>query len=219
MTVNTYYLAWRKRDIRNAYLPFFRGEGLANYFTDPVFRQAVGGDPLADPARTFEYFARVFSNPSLTWADLDRLRQWTRLPILIKGVLHPEDARRAIDHGSAGVIVSNHGGRQLDGAIASLDALPAVADAVGDRSTVLFDSGIRRGSDVLKAMAMGARAVLLGRPYAYGLAVAGENGVRDVLLNLIADLDLAMGLTGCTSLGELGREMLVPSGPIPPSAP
>ncbi len=219
VTVNTYLLAWRERDIRNAYLPFFRGEGLANYFTDPVFRQAVGGDPLANPARTFEYFAQVFSNPSLTWADLDRLRQWTRLPILIKGVLHPDDAIRAVDHGSAGVIVSNHGGRQLDGAIASLDALPAVADAVGDRSTVLFDSGIRRGSDVLKAMAMGARAVLLGRPYAYGLAVAGEHGVRDVLLNLIADLDLALGLTGCTSLGELGREMLVPSGPIPPSAP
>jgi len=208
VTVDTYLLAWRERDIRNAYLPFFRGDGLANYFTDPVFRQAVGGDPLADPARTFEYFAQVFSDPARTWSDLERLRQWTRLPILIKGVLHPDDARRAVDHGAAGVIVSNHGGRQLDGAVAALDALPRVAEAVGDRTTVLFDSGIRRGSDILKAIALGARAVLLGRPYAYGLAVAGEKGVRDVLANLIADLDLALGLAGCASLGELSRENL-----------
>jgi lactate 2-monooxygenase len=218
VTVDTYLLAWRERDIHNAYLPFFRGDGLANYFSDPVFRQAVGGDPLASPARTFEYFAQVFSDPSRTWADLEKLRQYTRLPILIKGVLHPDDAIRAVDHGAAGVIVSNHGGRQLDGAIAALDALPTVADAVGHKTTVLFDSGIRRGSDVLKAIALGARAVLLGRPYAYGLAVAGEHGVRDVLANLIADLDLALGLTGRASLGELGREMLVPPGPIPPSA-
>ncbi len=215
MTVDTFFLAWRERDIRNAYLPFFRGDGLANYFTDPAFRQAVGDDPLANPTRTFEYFAQVFSNPTLTWADLDRLRQWTRLPILVKGLLHPDDARQAVDHGAAGVIVSNHGGRQLDGAIAALDALPGVVDAVGDRATVLFDSGIRRGSDVLKAIALGARAVLLGRPYAYGLAIAGEKGVREVLLNLVAELDLALGLTGCSSLRELGRESLVSSGPIP----
>ena len=207
MTVDTYRLACR--DIRNAYLPFFRGDGLANYFSDPIFRDAVGGDPLANPSRTFEYFAQVFSDPSRTWTDLERLRQWTRLPILIKGVLHPDDARRAVDHGAAGVIVSNHGGRQLDGAVAALDALPRVADAVGDRTTVLFDSGIRRGSDILKAIALGARAVLLGRPYAYGLAVAGEKGVRDVLLNLIADLDLALALTGCASPGELSRQNLV----------
>jgi lactate 2-monooxygenase len=215
VTLDTYLLAWRERDIRNAYLPFFRGEGLANYVSDPVFRQAVGGDPLLHPLRTAEYFGQVFSDPSRTWADLERLRQCTRLPILVKGVLHPDDARRAIDQGVAGVIVSNHGGRQLDGAIAALDALPRVVDAVGDRTTVLFDGGIRRGSDVLKAIALGARAVLLGRPYAFGLAIAGEKGVREVLLNLIADLDLALGLTGCASLGELGRHHLVPSGSAP----
>jgi len=186
-----------------------RGEGLANYFSDPVFQQAVGGDPRSDPTRAFEYFARVFSDPSRTWADLDRLRSATRLPILVKGVLHPDDARKAVDHGASGVIVSNHGGRQLDGAVAALDALPGVVDAVGDRMTVLFDSGIRRGSDILKALALGARSVLLGRPYAYGLAVAGEHGVRDVILNLIADLDLALGLTGCASIAELGRDRLV----------
>ena len=126
----------------------------------------------------------------------------------MKGVLHPDDARRAVDHGAAGVIVSNHGGRQLDGAIAALDALPRVVDAVGDRTTVLFDSGIRRGSDVFKALALGARCVLLGRPYGFGLAVAGEQGVRDVLANLIADIDLTLGLAGCASFAELGRTSL-----------
>jgi isopentenyl diphosphate isomerase/L-lactate dehydrogenase-like FMN-dependent dehydrogenase len=215
VTLDTYLLAWRERDIRNAYLPFLRGDGLANYLTDPVFCRAVGGDPMANPSLAADFFAKVFSDPSRTWADLERLRQWTSLPILVKGVLHPDDARQAVDRGAAGVIVSNHGGRQLDGAIAALDALPRVVDAVGDRTTVLFDSGIRRGADVLKAMALGARAVLLGRPYAYGLAVAGEKGVREVLLNLIADLDLALGLTGCASLGELGREHLVGPGSAP----
>jgi lactate 2-monooxygenase len=215
VTVDTFFLGWRERDIRNAYLPFLHGDGLANYLTDPVFRQVVGDDPRQDPARTFEFFAQVFSDPSRTWSDLERLREATRLPILVKGVLHPDDARQAVDHGAAGVIVSNHGGRQLDGAIAALDALPRVVDAVGSQTTVLFDSGIRRGSDILKAMALGARSVLLGRPYAYGLAVAGESGVRDVILNLIADLDLTLGLTGCASLAELGRDSIVDaSGPL-----
>jgi isopentenyl diphosphate isomerase/L-lactate dehydrogenase-like FMN-dependent dehydrogenase len=211
VTVDTFFLGWRERDLRNAYLPFLHGDGLANYLSDPVFRQAVGGDPRQDPARTFAYFSQNFSDPSRTWADLERLRQATRLPILIKGVLDPDDARQAVDHGAAGVIVSNHGGRQVDGAIGALDALPRVVDAVGGRTTVLFDSGIRRGSDVLKAMALGARSVLVGRPYAYGLAVAGEHGVRDVLLNLLADLDLALALTGCASFSELDRDRLVPA--------
>ena len=135
VTLDTYLLAWRERDIQNAYLPFFRGDGLANYFTDPVFRQAVGGDPQANPARALEYFGQVFSDPSRTWADLGRLCRSTRLPVLVKGVLHADDARRAVDEGAAGVIVSNHGGRQLDGGLAALDALPEVAKAVGDRTT------------------------------------------------------------------------------------
>ncbi len=209
VTVDTFFLGWRERDLRNAYLPFVHGDGLANFLSDPIFCRAVGGDPRQDPARTFAYFAQVFSDPSRTWSDLERLRQATRLPILIKGVLHPDDARKAVDHGASGVIVSNHGGRQVDGALAALDALPRVADAVGNQTTLLFDSGIRRGSDILKAMALGARSVLLGRPYAYGLAVAGEHGVRDVILNLIADLDLTLGLTGCASFAELGRDCLV----------
>ena len=198
----------QRRDIQNAYLPFVRGEGLANYTSDPVFHKAVGSTKF-HPVKTLEYFGEVFSDPSRTWADLAKLRSSTRLPIVVKGVLHPDDARKAVDCGASALIVSNHGGRQLDGAIASLDALPAIVDAVGDKLTVLFDSGIRRGADVFKAMALGAKAVLLGRPYCYGLAVNGEEGVKDVLRNLLADIDLTLGLAGCASWGDVGRGNLV----------
>jgi lactate 2-monooxygenase len=209
VTVDTSMLGWRERDLQNAYLPFVLGEGLANYFSDPVFQQRVGGDPRSNPARAIEYFLRIFSDASRTWDDFSRLCRATRLPVLVKGLLDPDDARKAVDHGAAGVIVSNHGGRQLDGGIASLDALPRVVEAIGDRSTILFDSGIRRGADVFKALALGARCVLLGRPFCYGLAVGGEQGVRDVLSNLIADIDLTLGLAGCTSFAEVTRERLV----------
>jgi lactate 2-monooxygenase len=209
VTLDTYLLAWRERDIQNAYLPFLRGDGLANYFSDPVFQSAVGEDPRSNPARSLAYFGQVFSDPARTWDDLETLCRSTRLPVLVKGVLHPDDARRAVDKGAAGVIVSNHGGRQLDGALPALAALPQVAEAVGDRAPVLFDSGIRRGADVFKAVALGARCVLLGRPYAFGLAVGGEQGVRDVLANLIADIDLTLGLSGCKSFVEVSKENLV----------
>jgi isopentenyl diphosphate isomerase/L-lactate dehydrogenase-like FMN-dependent dehydrogenase len=215
VTLDTSYLAWRERDVQNAYLPFLLGEGLANYVTDPVFQAAVGGDPRKHPVKTLEVFGEQFSDPSRTWADLARLREATTVPIILKGVLHPDDARKALDHGAAGVIVSNHGGRQLDGALAALDALPGVVAAVGDRTTVLFDSGIRRGADVVKAMALGARAVFLGRPYVYGLAVNGEQGVYDVVANLLADLDLTLGLTGRASFAELGRDAVVEAAPVP----
>jgi lactate 2-monooxygenase len=211
VTLDTYLLAWRERDIQNAYLPFFHGDGLANYLSDPVFRKAVGADLQSNPTRVLEYFGQIFSDPSRTWDDLARLCQSTRLPVLVKGILHADDARRAVDKGVAGVIVSNHGGRQLDGAVAALDALPHVAEAVGDQTLVLFDSGIRRGADVFKAIALGARCVLLGRPYAFGLAVGGEQGVREVLANLIADIDLTLGLASCASFSEVGRASLVSS--------
>jgi isopentenyl diphosphate isomerase/L-lactate dehydrogenase-like FMN-dependent dehydrogenase len=216
VTLDTYLLSWRERDIQHAYLPFMTGEGLSNYLTDPVFLAAIGGDPRAHPLRAGEYFAEVFSDPSRTWHDLARLRERTSLPIILKGILHPDDARRAVDSGAAGVIVSNHGGRQLDGAIAALDALPGVVEAVGARTTVLYDSGIRRGADVIKAIALGAVGVLLGRPYCFGLAFNGEQGVRDVLLNLLADIDLTLGLLGCTSLGELGPACLREHEPVRP---
>ncbi|HEY2156796.1 MAG TPA: lactate 2-monooxygenase [Isosphaeraceae bacterium] len=208
VTLDTFLLSWRERDIQNAYLPFLKGEGLANYTSDPVFAKTVGS-PKLHPIKTLEYFGKVFSDPSRTWADLAKLRAMTRLPIVVKGALHPDDARKAVDHGASAVIVSNHGGRQLDGAIGALDALPGVVEAVGDKTTVLFDSGIRRGADVFKAMALGAKAVLLGRPYCFGLAVNGEAGVKDVLENLLADIDLTLGLAGCVSWSEVGRSHLV----------
>jgi isopentenyl diphosphate isomerase/L-lactate dehydrogenase-like FMN-dependent dehydrogenase len=157
-------------------------------------------------------FFELFPRPSLTWEDLPRLLELTELPVLLKGILSPEDARRAVQMGVDGIVVSNHGGRQVDGAIGAADALPAVVEAVAGRVPVLFDSGVRCGADAFKALALGARAVLIGRPYAYGLAIAGEQGVRDVIRNLVADLDLTLGLAGHESVAELGRDAVVRIG-------
>jgi lactate 2-monooxygenase len=154
-------------------------------------------------------FVQIYSRPSLTWDDLPFLRERTNLPVLLKGILHPDDARRAVDEGIDGIVVSNHGGRQVDGGIATLDALPAVVEAVDGRIPVLLDSGIRSGADIFKALALGARAVLLGRPHVYGLALAGEAGVREVVTNFMADFDLTMGLAGYHSVSEIGPEALV----------
>ena len=150
----------------------------------------------------------VYSRPSLTWADFAWLRERTTLPIVVKGILHPDDARLAVEHGLDGLVVSNHGGRQVDGAIGSLDALPGVAEAVGGRIPVLFDSGVRGGADAFKALALGATAVLLGRPYVYGLALSGEAGVRDVIRNFVADFDLTLALSGCRPSRSSARTVL-----------
>jgi lactate 2-monooxygenase len=158
-----------------------------------------------------ERFIEIYSRPSLTWDDLPFLRRRTQLPIVLKGVLHPDDAARAVEHEMDGIVVSNHGGRQVDGAIATLDALPGVVEAVAGRVPVLLDSGVRGGADAFKALALGARAVLLGRPYVHGLAVAGETGVREVLRNFSAEFDLTMGLAGCRSIGAIGVEALARS--------
>jgi len=160
------------------------------------------------PRRAVQRFVATYSRPSLQWADLARLRSMTTLPILLKGVLHPEDARLAIEHGVDAIVVSNHGGRQIDGEIASLDALPDIAAVVAGRVPILLDSGVRGGADVFKAVALGATAVLLGRPYVYGLAIAGETGVREVLRNVRAEFDLTMGLAGCTAVGEIDASCL-----------
>src|SRR4051812_32284828 len=161
------------------------------------------------PRAAVQTFLATYSRPSLTWADLAFVRERTRLPIVLKGILHPDDARRALDEGMDGVVVSNHGGRQVDGSISAIAALPGIAEAVGGRAPVLLDSGVRGGADVFKARALGATAVLLGRPYAYGLAIGGADGVRDVLRNVMADFDLTMGLSGCASAAEIGPEALV----------
>jgi lactate 2-monooxygenase len=153
-------------------------------------------------------FVQIYSRPSLTWDDLPFLRERTDLPILLKGVVHPDDAARAIDAGMNGIVVSNHGGRQVDGAIATLDALPAIAERVGGRVPLILDSGVRGGADIFRALALGASAVLLGRPYVYGLGIAGEDGVAEVIENFLADFDLTMGLAGCRSVAEIGPEAL-----------
>ena len=160
--------------------------------------------------KAVQRFVATYSRPSLTWDDLALLREATSLPVVLKGVLHPDDARKALDHGVDGIGVSTHGGRQIDAEVAALDALPAVAEAVGGRVPVVFDSGVRGGADVFIARALGADAVLLGRPYVYGLAVAGERGVRTVTENVIAELDLTMGLAGVRSLAEIGPDALAP---------
>jgi L-lactate dehydrogenase (cytochrome) len=160
------------------------------------------------PRAAVETFLSIYSRPSITWADLAWLRERTSLPVVLKGVLHPDDARRAVDEGVDGLVVSTHGGRQVDRSIAALDALPDVVDAVDDRVPVLFDSGVRSGADVLVAVALGARAVLLGRPYAWGLGVAGEAGVRQVVEDVLGEFDLTLGLTGHTAVDQLSREVL-----------
>jgi isopentenyl diphosphate isomerase/L-lactate dehydrogenase-like FMN-dependent dehydrogenase len=211
VTLDTRLFAWRERDIQNAYLPFLYGEGLANYTTDPVFLAAIG-DPVKNKMEMMMHFANCFSNPASTWSDLAVIRNCTKLPVILKGIQHPDDAKKAIDQGADGIIVSNHGGRQMDGAIGSLDTLAAIADAAGDKTTILFDSGIRCGADIFKAMALGAKAVLIGRPYAYGLALAGEQGVKEVLANLLADVDLTLGLAGCSSWADVSKDTLHHSG-------
>jgi lactate 2-monooxygenase len=208
VTLDTAMLGWRERDLQHPYLPFLLSHGLANYFSDPVFCSRLTQAPQADPAAAIRLWVALFSNTALTWRDLAWLRRQTRLPILLKGILHADDARFALDHGVHGIIVSNHGGRQVDGAIAALDALPAVVEAIRGEIPILFDSGIRYGSDAIKALALGARAVLLGRLYIWGLAVAGELGVRDVVQNFLADLDLTMGLSGFRSVRELDATIL-----------
>ena len=203
VTLDTAMLGWRERDLQHPHLPFLLGQGLANYFTDPVFRSRLSEPPEAGPAAAIRLWASLFSNTALTWGDLGWLRGQTRLPIVLKGILHPDDARRGLDCGVDGIVVSNHGGRQVDGAIAALDALPGVAAVIQGKIPVLFDSGIRYGSDAFKALALGARAVLLGRLYLWGLALAGEQGVRDVVQNFLAEFDLTLGLSGYRSCGEL----------------
>lgn len=186
---------------------------MARNYPGSSLKNLVSGEPLAAVRK----FISTYSRPSLTWENLEFLRELTDLPIVLKGILHPEDARKAVEHGMDGVIVSNHGGRQVDGAIASLDALPEVVEAVDGNIPVLFDSGIRDGADIFKALALGATAVCIGRPYVYGLALAGEKGVRAVIENSVADFELTMALAGCASSSEITGENLTRVGQTQPS--
>ncbi|MEU4690324.1 alpha-hydroxy-acid oxidizing protein [Actinoplanes sp. NPDC023714] len=243
VTLDTTVLGWRPQDLNLGSLPFAKGLGIAQYTSDPHFRDVVQRREKSDqspevtlgairsllsitrnhpgsfwanlrsphPRASVETFLDIYSNPRLSWDHIATLRGRTRLPIVLKGILHPDDAKRAFDEGVDAVVVSNHGGRQVDNAIAALDALIGVRDAVGPERTVLMDSGIRTGADVFTAIALGADAVLLGRPYMYGLAIAGQRGIEEVVENVIAELDLTMALTGVKSLAEITRDVLVPN--------
>jgi len=206
LTVDAPILGWRERLIERGYYPFLEGDGVANYFSDPAFRSKLDAPPEEDRDAAVEKFLEVFGDPSLTWDDLSFVFENTDLPVHVKGVLHPDDARSAVEAGADGVGVSTHGGRQVDGSVTALEALPGVVEEVGDETTITFDSGIRRGSDAFRALALGADICLLGRPFVYGLALGGQKGVEHVLENILADFDLTMGLAGRDNISEIDRE-------------
>ncbi|MFF8767711.1 alpha-hydroxy-acid oxidizing protein [Nocardiopsis dassonvillei] len=198
VTADTKRLGWRPRDLALGHLPFLRSQGTANYFSDPEFRSRLKADP--EPGGVFTeavfHFLGAFASRSLSTDNIARIRRWTDLPVLVKGVVRGDEAADLVAAGVDGIVVSNHGGRQVDNAVAALDALPEVVDAVGDRAAVLFDSGVRSGADVAVAMALGAEAVLLGRPWVYGLAVGGAAGVEHVLRATLAELQITAELMG-----------------------
>ena len=208
VTVDTLTLGWRPRDLSIASFPQLTGLCLANYFSDPVFRSQLAKPPEEDPGAATGLWAGSFGNPRLGWDDLAWIRSLTDLPMLVKGICHPDDARHAIDLGVDGIYVSTHGGRQANGGLAALDALPGVVEAAGDHP-VIFDSGIRSGPDVITAMALGARAVAIGRPYAYALAVGGQAGIEHLVRCLLAELDLTMAIDGYPLLREIDASALV----------
>jgi lactate 2-monooxygenase len=213
VTLDTWALAWRPADLDGTYLPFVRGVGNRVGFSDPVFRQkfeAKYGAAVEDKTleASMEWIGDVFSGAAHSWEEIALIRKHWEGPIVLKGIQHPEDARLAVAAGVQGIIVSNHGGRQLDGAVGSLEMLPEIVDAVGDQLTVMFDSGIRTGVDIIKALSLGAKAVFVGRPAIYGLAVAGKEGAKAVIQGLLADLDQSMGLAGIQNVKECTRGMV-----------
>ncbi len=209
VTLDTFYLAWRPRDLTAAYLPFLKGIGNQIYFSDPALNEPLEKSFDEDQMASVGRWISVYTHQDATWEKLSVIRDNTSLPVLLKGILHPDDARRALDAGVDGIVVSNHGGRQVDGAIASLDALPPIVDAVPDDFPVLLDSGVRSPADAFKAIALGARAVLLGRPYVWALALGGEEGVATFLKGFLAELDLTLALSGYSSFDEVGPDALV----------
>jgi len=209
ITLDTLTLGWRPRDLALASFPQLQGLCLATYFSDPVFRSKLAAPPEEDVEAATGLWAMIFGNQSLTWDDLAWLRSLTQLPILLKGICSPDDARRAVDAGMDGIYCSNHGGRQANGGLPALDCLTEVVDAAGD-PPVVFDSGVRSGPDILKALALGASAVAIGRPYAYGLAVGGQAGIEHVVRCLLAELDLTMAIDGYATIADLTREAIRP---------
>ncbi len=209
ITLDTTLLGWRPLDLDRGYSPFLENKGIANYTSDPVFRKKLALPADVAPLPAGITFAGVFQNPGLNWDRLPLIRENWDGPILLKGIQSPQDARIAVENKIDGIIVSNHGGRQVDGAIASLDALPGIADVVGRDMAVLFDSGIRTGRDAFKALSLGADAVLIGRPYLYGLALGGQEGTRTVMRTLVDDLRAEVRRSGRRTHRSLSRSSLI----------
>jgi isopentenyl diphosphate isomerase/L-lactate dehydrogenase-like FMN-dependent dehydrogenase len=205
VTVDALLAGWRPDNLRQGQALVSRGRGMANFLADPEFRSQLERPPEDDPEAAVRHYFAIAESPAITWERLEWLRDLTDLPIVVKGLQHPDDALEAVRRGMDGIVVSNHGGRQVDGAVGSLDVLPDIVDAVGDALPVLFDSGIRGGADIVKALAVGAAAVLVGRPYIWGLALAGQEGVEWVLRGLLAEMDITAALVGETSVGALTR--------------
>lgn len=207
ITVDTALLGLREYDVINEYSPLNDGLGSGNYISDPVFIKALKERGISERKDAIKFQMEIFENPTFTWQDIILLQKETSLPIFIKGVLSEKDALKAVEIGIDGLIVSNHGGRQLDHCISSLEALEDIVKVVNGKIPVLFDSGIRRGTDILKAMALGADAVLIGRPILYGL-VAGERGVTEVLKQILKELDISMSLSGISNLAHIERSLI-----------
>ena len=208
LTIDTVMLGWREHDVRNQFSPLKRGYARGNYEDDPVFLASLQDE--SEGAFIDGLLANIF-HPTLNWGNVRELKQRTNLPILLKGILHPEDALLAIEAGVDGIFVSNHGGRQLDGVIGSLDALPAIVEAVAGRIPIIFDGGVYRGIDVLKALALGATAVAIGRPFVYGLAYSGESGVRQIMQNIYDEFKVSMGLSGISRVHDVRSLTLLQS--------
>jgi isopentenyl diphosphate isomerase/L-lactate dehydrogenase-like FMN-dependent dehydrogenase len=207
VTLDTMTLGWRPRDLALGTFPQLHGHCLANYMSDPTFLAKLDKPPEVDMRAAVLKWTELFGSPALSWNDLPWLRSLTKLPLLLKGICHPDDARRAIDGGVDGIYCSNHGGRQANGGIAAIDMLPTVVAACGS-TPVIFDSGVRSGEHIIKALALGATVVAIGRPYAYGLALAGVQGIVHVLRCLLAEADLLMAIDGYPSLADLKPESL-----------
>jgi len=207
VTLDTLTLGWRPRDLTIASFPQLQGLCLANYFSDPVFRSRLAAPPEEDLQAATGHWAMVFGNQSLGWDDLRWLRELTSLPLLLKGICHPDDARQAIELGVDGIYCSTHGGRQANGGLPALDCLPDIVQVAGD-APVIFDSGVRCGPDAIKALAMGATAVGIGRPYAYGLAVGGQAGIEHVLACLLGEIDITLAIDGYPRVRDLTPDAL-----------
>ncbi|WP_252258291.1 alpha-hydroxy-acid oxidizing protein [Erythrobacter aurantius] len=201
VTLDTSLTGWRPRDLNASNFPQLRGKVMQNYFSDPVFRSMLDKPPEEDPKAAIMLFAAIFGQV-LTWDDMAWFKSVTDLPIVLKGICHPDDARRAVDSGADAVYCSNHGGRQANGGIATIDLLEDVVKASGDKP-VLFDSGVRSGTDAVKALALGATAVGVGRPYTYGLAIGGAAGAAWVLRCILAEADLLMAVNGYPTLADV----------------